>query len=120
MTSIQLTKKTQNLARRLAKKREFPSAVVGAEYRSIKRVDQSRKCDVNLHSLLKYRLNLLGGLFVRVNGNVLGCCAEVNVSNKVLFICPHLTLDRIVFSDAIRPRTMQVIKMCRNCKNTFI
>ena len=52
-------------------------------------------------------------------GNFLGCCAEVHAANKLLFKAKYIDVEDIKFSDAIRPRTMQKIKTCKNCKTTF-
>lgn len=55
--------------------------------------------------------------------NTLGCCAEQHAANLLLQrtfgITRMYTLERINFSKAYRPRTMEVIPMCNNCKRIF-
>lgn len=52
--------------------------------------------------------------------NVLGACAEPHAARKVLsHFGPHMNLSQLVFSKALRPRTMEVIEYCQNCKDTF-
>ena len=50
--------------------------------------------------------------------NGVGRCAEPHAANMTLnkTLCP---IDDIVFSLAIRPRTMQIIPYCDNCKLSF-
>ncbi|RYE38381.1 MAG: hypothetical protein EOP48_27190 [Sphingobacteriales bacterium] len=53
-----------------------------------------------------------------------GCCCEVRSSNQILSDLSPLQeklvrLKSIKFTDAIRPRTNQIINRCENCKTVF-
>ena len=47
-----------------------------------------------------------------------GHCSEVNAANKVL-LKKRTDLSNLVFSIAVRPRTMQIIEPCMNCATIF-
>ena len=52
--------------------------------------------------------------------NTIGACAEPHAARKVIkHFKQRIALKRIVFSTAYRPRTMEVIDYCKNCKDTF-
>lgn len=51
--------------------------------------------------------------------NIIGKCAEVKAANNILINDKRATITDIQFSDAIRPRTLEVIARCSNCKNIF-
>lgn len=120
MNTERLQRKARKYAEKLHKKKEYPATIIAAGYKKSIAADRSRACDSSLlHKKLYLKLISQGGLFVRVNGNVLGCCSEVNAGNKILRILSYLNLNQINFSDAIRPRTMQIIKRCKNCNTTF-
>lgn len=52
--------------------------------------------------------------------NVLGACAEPHAAQKVLsHFGKHMSLSQLVFSKALRPRTMENVPYCKNCKDTF-
>lgn len=120
MASGSLEKKVIHYAQKLRNKKRFPSAVSGAEFRRFKNVDHSKPVDPTfLVNKLRNKLLQIGELYTRVNGNILGCCAEVNSANSLLLKRSFINLNDIQFSRTIRPRTLQVIKECRNCKQTF-
>ena len=57
-------------------------------------------------------------------GNIIGHCAEPHAANQTMNAyrkAKHkdLPLDEVYFSSALRPRTMEVITTCQNCKDTF-
>lgn len=115
-----LEKKTISIALNYKKDKMYPSAIVGAEFSYFKRVDKSGPINPNiLVKNLRNSLVAIGNLFTRVNGNTIGCCAEVNCANQILKERPYLKLNQIIFSKAFRPRTMQEIPQCNNCKQTF-
>ncbi|AMP98693.1 hypothetical protein AY601_1781 [Pedobacter cryoconitis] len=120
MTSSFLENKNKNYALSLRGMGQYPSVVVGAEFSHIKVVDKSGPISPGvLVKSLRNRLTSLGTLYTIVNGNTLGCCAEVNSANKILEKRPSLEIYKINFSKALRPRTMQVVPKCKNCKKTF-
>ncbi len=51
--------------------------------------------------------------------NIIGKCAEVKAANNILVNDKKATITDIQFSAAIRPRTLEVIARCSNCKNIF-
>jgi hypothetical protein len=120
MASEKLERKTNAVALNYKKDKMFPSAIVGAEFSYFKRVDQSGAINPNvLVKTLRNSLVTIGNLFTKANGNTIGCCAEVNSANQILLKRPFLKLNQINFSKALRPRTMQEIPKCKNCKLTF-
>lgn len=120
MASEKLERKTYAIALKYKKDKMYPSVLVGAEYSYFKRVDKTGPINPNdLVFSLKIRLSSIGKLFTKANGNTIGCCAEVNSANQLLIKRPFLKLNQIRFSKAIRPRTMQEIPNCKNCKLTF-
>ena len=120
MASPQLERKNRNFALALRSSGEYPATVVGAEYSYFKVVDKSGPIlPTILVKILSKRLNKIGTLYDKVNGNTLGCCAEINSANKILLKRPSLEVNKITFSKALRPRTMQIVPVCQNCKETF-
>lgn len=120
MASQSLERKTHYFALRLKRHNYFPAMVVGAEKSRIKNVDKSGLlCSTEMVSQLKSKLKQIGELYTKVNGNYIGCCAEINAANNLLKKKPYLKLTQIVFSKPTRPRTMQKLKMCKNCNITF-
>ena len=120
MASESINRRTRKYAESLKRERDYPAVVVGAEYSRTKSINTSRQlAAINMVNKLKIRLKSIGNLYSKVNGNSIGCCAEVNAANDVLVKKPYLKLGEIDFSTPIRPRTMQKIKMCKNCKQTF-
>ena len=92
----------------------------GTEYSYYKRVKSSAPINPNLLTKnLRSGLLQVGDLFTKVNRNTIGCCAEVNAANELLIARPFLLLNEFYFSKAIRPRTMQFVPTCKNCKQTF-
>ena len=115
-----LEKRTYNFALALQKRREHPAAIIGAGKSYYKKIDRSGPISPNsIFGKLRIELLKIGDLYSRVNGNCIGCCAEVNAANTVLHKLPYLNLGEIEFSNARRPRTMQIIPACKNCKITF-
>jgi len=120
MASKSLERKTRFFALKQKRNKSFPAVVVGAEKSRSKNVDKSGLLNSSeMVKKLKMRLKSIGDLYTKVNGNSIGCCAEVNAANRLLMKKPYIDLNEIVFSTPIRPRTMQKVKMCQNCKNTF-
>lgn len=120
MASEKLERRTKAFSLNYKKDKMYPSVVVGAEFSYYKRVDKSGPINPNiLVNTLKNKLGNIGNLFTKVNGNIIGCCAEVNSANQILIKKPFLKLNKIQFSKALRPRTMQEIPQCKNCKLTF-
>jgi len=73
------------------------------------------------HKDLYDRIIAIGKIGQRnINGvkHPLGYCAEQNVANRLL-LDKDMLIDNIQFSDAIRPRTGEVIDYCNHCKTLF-
>lgn len=73
------------------------------------------------HSILKLRMKQLGsiGKSTRYSNNILGYCAEQHSGNNYMKRAHETNLANLNFSPTVRPRTGQVIKPCKNCKNIF-
>lgn len=71
---------------------------------------------------LEKKLKSLGVIGKKRAGcdNVLGACAEPHAARKVLsHFGKRMGLNQILFSKALRPRTMEDVPYCKNCKDTF-
>ncbi|RXJ76986.1 hypothetical protein CRV03_06905 [Arcobacter sp. F155] len=100
--------------------RDYPATIVCAYLKKKYVVDESGKISPNMAIQLKRKLSTIGTIGKKTHcGNILGWCAEVNSSNKILMYRPYLCLSRVNFTTARRPRTMQKINTCDNCKRTF-
>lgn len=95
------------------------AAVVIAKHKYYAAKDTSGQPPDPIAINLERKLLTIGDIGERVNGNLIGHCAEVRSSNKFLIIDNTIPLNRIIFSPAMRPRTMQEIPMCNNCRITF-
>ena len=79
------------------------------------------------NAVLTSRLNSLEpGKWIGIvrHGNIIGHCAEPHAANQTMNAYHKakkrvLPLSRVYFSLALRPRTMEVIPTCQNCKDTF-
>ena len=101
------------------KKNKLPSTIIGASYNNINHVDRSGSVPDPISKKLEHELTKIAPLGKKGYDNIVGCCCEVRASNKVLKSAPYINLDEILFTDAIRPRTGQIVKRCRNCKQVF-
>lgn len=101
--------------------KEYPAAVVAAIFNRSWFIDETGfpppPIAIQLKRRLETRLGTIGDLR---NGNRIGKCAEVGAANKILRTRPTVGADRLKFTKAIRPRTMQKVPMCQNCIDTFI
>lgn len=100
---------------------DYPAAVVGchAKCHPILYIDttKSRK-DYTQTPTLHRALLAIGKIGEKRYGNRIGACAEPKTAYDVISDV-HCNLRCLKFSKAIRPRTMQVIPYCRNCKDVF-
>lgn len=76
------------------------------------------------HPILQQTLQLLGpiGSHPRSSGEhkyIIGQCAEQHAANKYMKHYNENDLNKLDFSPAMRPRTMQIYSHCKNCKSTF-
>lgn len=97
-----------------------PAAVIVAGESYFKKAGRSRPPSPHINSdILRAELSGLGTMYTRVNGNILGCCAEVDAADYIMSRLRFLKPDQVKFSNAIRPRTMQIVPTCKNCKSIF-
>jgi len=72
---------------------------------------------------IRKRLNKLGKIGstsdITKTSNIIGKCAEVKAINNLLKRESHLEVDNVVFTKAIRPRTLEKIPRCKNCISIF-
>ncbi|MBD5212030.1 MAG: hypothetical protein HDS74_02880 [Bacteroidales bacterium] len=73
------------------------------------------------HSILEREMKKVGiiGKATRICKNILGKCAEQHSGNNYMKEAHETNLANLNFSPTVRPRTGQVIKPCKNCKNIF-
>lgn len=115
-----LDRKSYKFALKLQKLGLKPAAVIVAGKSYFKKNGRSRPPSPYINSdKLRIQLSSLGELYTRVNGNYLGCCAEIDAADHVMSKLRDLKPDEVNFSDARRPRTMQIVPPCKNCKSTF-
>lgn len=70
--------------------------------------------------ILKKQLMALGriGGYSRYCNNKIGSCAEPHAA-KLMILKHSSPLEWLYFSKARRPRTMEIIPPCKNCRRTF-
>lgn len=116
---------------------KFPSMMIGAEYQKIMKIGRSGRKGIVLHPLLiselkKAAKHLVGQtvtpptLINNKSGYVyfFGTCAEDDASNELIRqyesrYIKFTHLRNIVFTKAIRPRTMGKKSCCVVCKKVF-
>lgn len=125
MASQALIKKLNNYSNRLiaryGRNNKLPATIIGAEFRGLKKVDKSGSLPKPISPYLKTELeNKLGSLGTIGHKYRIGCCCEVHASNQI-FLTPNTitSTKNIVFTNAKRPRTNQVINRCKNCQIIF-
>lgn len=97
-----------------------PATVVGAELNGQTVISTSGAPQSLIAPQLEGVVNELGGIGTKTaTGNTVGCCAEFQAGNNLLLANPNALPSQVNFTNAIRPRTGQVIDMCDNCKTTF-
>ncbi len=97
-----------------------PATVVGAELKGQTTIATSGAPPTSIAPQLSNVVSELGGVGTKTaSGNTVGCCAEFQAGNKLLLENPAASPSQINFTDAIRPRTGQIVPMCENCQTTF-
>ncbi len=109
---------TRDLIAAHGRTNKLPATIIGAEYAGMKKVDCSGRAPTPLSNSLEDALLKIAPIGTKGKDNYVGCCCEVRASNQILQrrIAP---LKNIQFTDAIRPRTNQVISRCLNCQTVF-
>lgn len=99
---------------------QSPATVVGAELNGQTAIATSGAVPGTIAPKLEAVASELGGVGTKTaSGNTVGCCGEFRAANELLLKNPSATPSQVNFTDAIRPRTGEVIPPCENCKTTF-
>ena len=65
------------------------------------------------------RLGNIGEHSTRGERNIIGNCAEQHAGNNYMNSYKEKNMENLYFSEAVRPRTMEVYPPCDNCKYIF-
>ena len=103
---------------------DFPAVAVACKSHLQKRIylDYSKGCRAaGFRPPLRQLLETLGIIGKTRKGckNIIGRCAEQHVCNKLLGNDPLACIKNVEFSTAYRPKTLQVMDYCENCKEIF-
>ena len=116
----ELEKYKNKLIDKSKKKNRLPATIIGCEYRNKRKVDKSGSVPNPLQNYLKAELVKIGPIGSKANDNFIGCCCEVRSSNQILVeLKKQAKLTSITFTEAVRPRTGQIIDRCENCKLVY-
>lgn len=125
MASQALIRKLNNysntLIARYGRNNKLPATIIGAEFRGLKKVDKSGSIPSPIAPYLKNELETNLGILGSVGHKYrIGCCCEVHASNQIFLTPGIITSTRnIIFTEAKRPRTNQIINRCQNCQTIF-
>ena len=109
-----------NFSKRYQRKKIYPATVICATYNHEYNIEKSGAVPRLLANQLILKLSTLGIIGEKNStGNFVGKCSEVRASNPILIHYPKIRTQQINFSNAYRPRTMQIIPTCFNCQRTF-
>lgn len=89
-------------------------------------ISRSARCTNGYYAncCLDQPLRILGGVgsCIKTRGRAcnsrIGYCAEIHAARN-LILDTHISINKIVFSKAIRPRTSKIISSCYICKSLF-
>jgi hypothetical protein len=110
---------TYNLVSTLGRSNRLPATVIGAEHKKNKVVDQSGCCPSPIARKLEKELIKIAPLGTKGIDNFVGCCCEVRSSNQIILKRITIPISAISFTEALRPRTGQIVRRCRNCRQVF-
>ena len=105
--------------------KDYPAAISSCSIigSTAHKEDYSRSCqNYHFEEPINSALSKLGniGCIDSSCKNPIGHCAEPHAANKLLRTLRRKPpIRNFVFSDTIRPRTMQALSYCNNCKRTF-
>ncbi|MBS1760098.1 MAG: hypothetical protein JST23_08255 [Bacteroidetes bacterium] len=97
---------------------KLPATIIGAEHGRRRKVDCSGSPPVPMANSLNQALIQIAPIGTKGIDNYVGCCCEVRSSNQIL-LAVEAPIRNIQFTNAIRPRTNQVINRCQNCQSVF-
>lgn len=122
MASEQLKRDLRNysirLIRTIGRTNKLPATIIGAEHGRFKKFDCSGAAPDPMANSLQNALMQIAPIGTKGIDNYVGCCCEVRSSNQILLIS-IAPISNIEFTDAIRPRTNQIIRRCQNCQTIF-
>jgi hypothetical protein len=110
---------TEDLFAKYGRTNKRSLTAIGAEHYSIRKVDHSGAPPQPLAPKLNEELIKIGALGTKGFDNYIGCCCEVRASNRIIMKRPSTPIKDIIFTAAIRPRTGQIIRRCKNCRQVF-
>lgn len=119
-TMKSLTADVQAAASDLKSAGRSPATVVGAELNGQTAIGTSGAPPGTIAPQLEAAAAELGGVGTKTaSGNTVGCCGEFHAGNELLLKNPSATPTSVNFTDAIRPRTGEVVPPCENCTSIF-
>lgn len=91
------------------------------DYKKMKRGYSHSPKGIKWNETLKKKMERLApiGKRPRKESYIIGNCAEQHAGNNYMNAYHEKDLRQLRFSDAVRPRTMQVFEACENCKYIF-
>lgn len=98
---------------------KLPATIIGVEHRQLQAVDHSGKVPDPICRKLETELVKIAPLGKKGFDNYVGCCCEVRASNQIILKRHSIPIAGLIFTRAIRPRTGQTIRRCKNCRNIF-
>ncbi|UUC43949.1 hypothetical protein [Flavobacterium cerinum] len=114
-----LRKFSENLFAKHKRSNKLPATIIGVEHRELQAVDHSGNVPDPICSKLERELIKIAPLGKKGYDNYVGCCCEVRASNQIISQRLSIPIADLIFTRAIRPRTGQTIRRCKNCRNVF-
>ncbi|MET3878746.1 DUF6443 domain-containing protein [Chitinophaga sp. OAE865] len=115
-----LSTRVENTALSMQAAGQFPATIVGAVAKGGETaIGTSGKIPSVIAPNLEAAAIEVGGVGAKNAGNVVGCCGEFRAANELMLNNKTLKPTDIKFTPAIRPRTMEVIIPCDNCRAIF-
>ena len=112
-----------------SRKYDLPAVVVGCELYNIRKVNCSGRIPNYpsfFHTIFAKKCAPIGKEVLQPNGKkfTVGCCAEQRTARDVFNLLDSkqhnvVNFNNLIFSEARRPRTMQIIDYCNNCQKIF-
>ena len=109
----------ENLFARYGRRNRAPKVVIGAQHFEICKVDHSGQCPTDIAPKLERELVKIAPLGEKGHDNYVGCCCEVRASNQIILLRPSAPIAAIAFTKALRTRTGEPVRRCRNCREVF-
>jgi len=108
-----LTAEVRATASALNSSGKSPATIVGTELNGQTAIATSGAPPATIAPQLEEDSAELGGIGTRTaSGNTVGCCGEFHAANELLLQNPAAKHSQVNFTDAIRPRTGEVVPSC--------